>query len=391
MNRAVPILLTCLCLLFPVRPLGAQTVTTIATGIPSNGDVTADAAGNVYVSCENADSVIRKIAPDGTVTTFATAFLNSRGLAFDATGDTLFVAKFNFPGPIRKLDPGGGNTLLAKNLNQPTSVAFGPGGDLYVTAATTVHKIDPAGNVSNVTSDAVLNRPHGLAVDENGMIYVASAHDGNIYRVEETSPTATVTFLAWVDGLQQAWACGFMTYHGGRLYITNGDNKVHCIDTSTGLVTDYAGTGQAGGLDGPADQATFSAPNGIWASPDGTIWVAEWGLQRVRRIDPPAVTGAAALPGTGTGPQLAQNRPNPFTGGTAIAFEIGRPGAVRLQIHDAAGRLVRTLVNGERGAGSHVVRWDGRTQEGTVAAAGIYFYRLRSAEGALTRSLTILR
>ena len=379
-----------LALLVPATPAGAQTVTTVVSGIPTNGDVTADAMGNVYLTPENAGTQILKITPGGTVTTYATGFANGRGLAFDASGDTLYAAKFDFPGPIRKVAPDGTRTTFATNLSAPTSVAFGPFGDLYVCGSTLVYKIPPNGVVDTLSTNPIFNRPHGLAVDESGIIYVASAHDGNVYRVEESRGTDVVSHLAWIDGLQQQWACGFMTYHAGSLYITNGDNKVHRIDTTTGAVSDYAGTGAAGGLDGPADQATFSAPNGIWAAPDGTIWVSEWGAQRIRRIDP-APTDVGARPAAKSRVRLAQNRPNPFGPATVIAFELARPGAVELSVHDAAGRIVRTLVSGRRPAGPQNVRWDGRGGDGRPVAAGVYFYRLRSEEGERTRRMTILR
>jgi hypothetical protein len=84
----------------------AQTVTTLATGIATNGDLAVDSQGNCYIACEGADTVIRKITPEGVVSVFATGMGQSQGMAFDATGDTLYVARTTFLGPIRKLAPG---------------------------------------------------------------------------------------------------------------------------------------------------------------------------------------------------------------------------------------------------------------------------------------------
>ena len=47
-----------------------------------------------------------------------------------------------------------------------------------------------------------------------------------------------------------------------------------------------------------------------------------------------------------------------------------------LRIYDLSGRLVRTLVDGEQGAGLHTVVWDGRDSSGKKVAGGVYFYRL---------------
>ena len=46
-------------------------------------------------------------------------------------------------------------------------------------------------------------------------------------------------------------------------------------------------------------------------------------------------------------------------------------------IYDVRGRLIRSLTNGTRGVGSHIVDWDGRDREGRSVPAGTYFGLLR--------------
>jgi hypothetical protein len=91
------------------------------------------------------------------------------------------------------------------------------------------------------------------------------------------------------------------------------------------------------------------------------------------------------------GPRLAQNRPNPFNPLTTIGYELPNAGAVRLRIYAVDGRLVRTLVDGSRKAGSHTVAWDGRDGAGRAMAAGVYLYRLETAQGVLTRRMALVR
>ena len=55
------------------------------------------------------------------------------------------------------------------------------------------------------------------------------------------------------------------------------------------------------------------------------------------------------------------------------------------------GQRVAVLHRGPLGAGFHRVHWDGRDDAGRVLASGVYLYRLVSAEGVLTRKLTLLR
>lgn len=110
-------------------------------------------------------------------------------------------------------------------------------------------------------------------------------------------------------------------------------------------------------------------------------------------LDLATITGvespvATALP---VSPELAQNYPNPFNGTTRIGFRLDRPAPVRLVIYDALGRAVRTLVDGTRAAGRHAVSWDGRTANGTMAASGVYLYRLEAGEMNLTRKMMFVQ
>ena len=77
---------------------------------------------------------------------------------------------------------------------------------------------------------------------------------------------------------------------------------------------------------------------------------------------------------------LAQNYPNPFNPETVIRYAIPREGRVQIQIFDASGRKVRTLVDTFAPAGSGQVRWNGRNDSDKLVSSGIYFYRL-SFEG----------
>ena len=93
-------------------------------------------------------------------------------------------------------------------------------------------------------------------------------------------------------------------------------------------------------------------------------------------------------------PALSFDRPypNPTAGPTTLRFSLASPGRVELAIFDAMGRRVRTLVNGERAAGSSVARWDGVDETGVRVRPGTYFARLRGANSAaLFRRITLMR
>ena len=81
--------------------------------------------------------------------------------------------------------------------------------------------------------------------------------------------------------------------------------------------------------------------------------------------------------------------PNPFNPRTRVSFETSREGHVSLQVYDIAGRLVRTLSQGQRAAGLHSETWDGTNGQGWAMASGVYMLSLR-VEGAPAQSSRIV-
>jgi hypothetical protein len=105
---------------------------------------------------------------------------------------------------------------------------------------------------------------------------------------------------------------------------------------------------------------------------------------------PAVVADAPGLPAVRFG--LAPNVPNPFNPRTVIGFSLERAGTARLRIHDAAGRLVRTLRDGGMlPAGRHEVAWEGLDDAGRPVAAGVYHCRLESGGQVATRRLTLVK
>ncbi len=87
---------------------------------------------------------------------------------------------------------------------------------------------------------------------------------------------------------------------------------------------------------------------------------------------------------------LFQNQPNPFSPETQIRFELPQAGEVELGIYSPDGRLVRTLVAGERPAGRHTLRWDGLDDAGRRVSGGVYFYSLRAPGIEESRRMILL-
>ena len=91
--------------------------------------------------------------------------------------------------------------------------------------------------------------------------------------------------------------------------------------------------------------------------------------------------------------ELYQNVPNPFNAQTQIGYGLPRDGLVQLQIYNAMGQHIRTLVEAHQGAGTYRLDWDGRDDGGVAVGSGVYFYRLAAPEVGFgqTRSMLLVR
>ncbi len=89
--------------------------------------------------------------------------------------------------------------------------------------------------------------------------------------------------------------------------------------------------------------------------------------------------------------RLYEAQPNPFNPSTTLAFDLPVEGAVRLDIYDITGRLVRTLVNGNLPAGAHRVEWNGTDANGGTVASGVYFYELAAGDFRAKERMNLLK
>ncbi len=88
---------------------------------------------------------------------------------------------------------------------------------------------------------------------------------------------------------------------------------------------------------------------------------------------------------------LGQNRPNPFTGGTDIKYQLANRGKVKLGVYNVLGQAVRELMSGEQEAGTYAIRWDGKDGAGKTTSSGVYFYRLEAFGKSQTRKMVKVR
>ncbi|MBN2305114.1 MAG: NHL repeat-containing protein, partial [Anaerolineae bacterium] len=245
--------------------------TVFASGLSAPFGMAFDAAGNMYVANEGPSgtygNTIAKITPAGVISTFATGFTGPSGVAFNSSGllhvsdDTSRVFSVSAAGVPSVYIP---NTV---GLNNPNAIAFDPSTDwLYVAnAGGFISEFNATGGLVDLTLASSLNLSQSVAFDSAGDLYF-SEFDGKIHKVDMTTRVIT----------QYADMGAFGTTQGGlafdsfdNLYYSDQlNNRVIRIDASdqTGTVC-QTGINLARGL-------AFDAAGNLYVSAPGTndIW-----------------------------------------------------------------------------------------------------------------------
>jgi len=87
---------------------------------------------------------------------------------------------------------------------------------------------------------------------------------------------------------------------------------------------------------------------------------------------------------------LSQNYPNPFNPSTSFALDLPVASDYSIRVYNVAGQLVKTF-DGHAEAGRVNITWDGRSNQGTSVASGVYFYRAEAQAFVQTRKMMLLK
>ena len=143
----------------------------------------------------------------------------------------------------------------------------------------------------------------------------------------------------------------------------------------------------------PSPGTTLGLMQADWATQSSGFQTGTWGP--LYPIQAGALTTAVEEPTSPPAPYtnaLLQNRPNPFNPETTIPYSLAASGRVVIRLFDIAGRNIRTLVDRTEAAGPHIVRWNGKTDNGQRAASGVYFYRITYPSGEVSaKKMMIVR
>src|SRR5439155_15012169 len=144
-------------------------------------------------------------------------------------------------------------------------------------------------------AQAQLRSPRGIAVASDGSLYIADTLNDRIRRVTPVGNISTVAgsgTRGYSGDTGPATQAQLSLPHRialgpeGSLYIADtGNHRIRRVGTD-GLITTVAGLGSAGfsGDGGPGAQASLNSAEGVAVGPDGTLYIADTGNNRVRRV-----------------------------------------------------------------------------------------------------------
>jgi sugar lactone lactonase YvrE len=287
---------------------------------------TTDEDGNMYITDQN---VIKKVQPNGTVTLYAgtgakgsndgnalteASFDQPTGLAFDSEGNLFVADQFNHV--IRKIATNGQVTTFAGKADEPGminaigenarfsspyAIAIDAQNNLYVSdhANNMIRKITPgrevlpfAGNGSQTNSDAAVGgnagipRPGGITMDADGILYVTERGGGRIRKIDPSGTVAVSTIGGELS--VNFMPSGIVVDKDKNVYIAyTGMNKIKKI-TPGGPEQDFAGTGDPGYVEGAAAVARFNFPEGLILKEESdgkkTFYVIDRQNKKIRKL-----------------------------------------------------------------------------------------------------------
>lgn len=343
--------------------------------------VAVDSSGNLYVA-DTKNQIIRKVTSAGVVSTFAGSGIGGftdgtgtaaqfswpTGVAVDSASALVYVADHSNHS-IRKITAAGAVTTLAgtgtrtfangtgtaAGFEYPTGLTVDSSGNVYVVESrgSRIRKITSAavvttlagsgsdGYVEGTGTAARFGKPHGVAVDGSGNLYIGDTLN---QRLRKVTSSGVVTTLAGSVSSAVASGAPLYTTHGlavdssGNVYVTDMRGMRICKVSSTGATTDLAGSGSPSFADGTGAGASFSRPHDVVIDVSGNVYVADTANNSIRKITAAGVVTTFAGNGTwgyvdATGTAARFRKPH------GLVFD----GSGNLYVTDTASNMIRKV------------------------------------------------
>jgi len=241
--------------------------------------------GSLYIA-DQGNHAIRKV--DGATTLMSTVV--SRYQVANGPGKNATLVHLNAPTAV--IVDGEGNLYVADTGNQRVLIMTAETGLIVTIAGTGTYGLGADG-VAATESD--LGNPTGLALDQEGNLYIADTDNHRIRKVE--MKTGLITTVAGNANLTQigdgspATAASLrdplgIAINQDNLYIADtGHHLIRVVSLKTGIITSMAGNGYPGfgGDGGPAATALLASPRGI-AATNSAIYIADTDNRLIRMV-----------------------------------------------------------------------------------------------------------
>ncbi len=334
------------------RDAVGQVVTLAGAGYPGIDDgaaleatfsdpfgIAVDKTGNVIIADGGQSNLIRRLTPQGKVEVVAGStegfadgaaneakFNTPSGIVMDEQGNLYITDTGNHR--IRKLDPGGQVTTVAGSgatgfkdgttseamFDAPVGIAVDKQGNLYVADSYNdrIRKVATDGEVTTLAGSSVpgfadgqaaqskFDTPCGVAVDEQGNVFVADTGNDAIRKITLQGEVTTI-LQAGADEqnnhLRLFSPISLVITPDNFLFIASEASGVIHRLTPEGEVSVYAGS-RSGFADAPGDRARFNGATGIAADKQGNLYVADNRNYLIRKITPIALSAVQAIAAT---------------------------------------------------------------------------------------------
>ncbi len=323
-------------------PGGLKTITTsFRVDLVSNPDIFIADTNNCRIrKVDGSGTTITTVAGNGTFGysgdggAATEAELDTpKGVAVDAS-ENIYIADTNnhrirkvdaaspynintIAGTGSKGDSGDGGPATEAQIYNPNDVYVDSSGNIYIadTGNHRIRKVDAASpyNINTIAgtgnrgfsgdggpaTEAQIDTPNGVYVDSSGNIYIADTGNHRIRKVDAASPY-NINTIAGTGSKGDSGDGGpateaefynpygvFLDVSGNIFIVDQINNRIRKVDASTGIITTVAGNGTGGhsGDDGQATEANIEWPKGLCVDASGNILIADTDNHCIRKVD----------------------------------------------------------------------------------------------------------
>jgi sugar lactone lactonase YvrE len=378
----------------------------------------ADSLGNIYIA-DKESHAIRKISPNGIITTVAgknSAGYNGDGRAIETQlsspngiwvkGDGTFFILDLGNNKIRKVDNEGNLTTI---VDDPSGISLGRGlwvcenEDLiYYVSGSRIKRWTEENGIVEYASG--FSSPGHIIVDPMGFLVVTDRGANRVYRIIDDTTRVVIAgngntsgggngFPATETGLDGVRGIWFMedqsfllaTHEGSQIWYVDPFGIINLL--LDGMDGDEYHSGDGEHFQTPGYK--ISEARGVSVDYEGNILITENDLGFIRKIARRNTTSTSDKEFIHPIIDL-YSYPNPFNTTVTIKYTIPSSN-VEIEIYNTIGQRINCLLKENQTIGDYEIKWDGKTNLGTMSNSGIYFCIIKMDKRIISQKLLLMK